>query len=192
MRLPLELLSSLDLSPTSRPQPPPLLLFPPQIYIVHTRPCRRLTITTVLPTRYRSPSLALPHTPSVAQSKLAIAQPTLRHTPGYAIRHPGERPIERCRFLHSRRSGMVQNRYQTNSSKRFQAGFSSLKKRKRTARRANRHPNRRADVTVSDRDESAALTTTIQIIAVATPTTKKNREESADAGRAREEALAEA
>lgn len=120
------------------------------------------------------------------------AQPALRHIPGYAIWHSGVRPIERCLFLHSRRLVTAQNRYQTNSSKRSQVGFSSLKKRKRRARKADHLPKRRVDATASDRDASKALKTSSRTTAVATLIAKKNEKKSADAERTRPEALAEA
>jgi hypothetical protein len=83
------------------------------------------------------------------------------------------------------------NRYPTSFSRKSQAVSSSQKRRKRKVKTVDHHPKRRVGTAVTDRNESAALKTTIQIIATATATTEKSRGgKSADAERAQEEALA--
>ena len=142
-------------------------------------------------TRYRSPSPSRTHRyASRCPITAATAEPALRHTPGFAIRYPGVRPIETCLFLHSKRSVTAPNRYQTNSSRKSQAVSSSQKTRRRAARRADHRPQRRAGAAVTVRDENAALKTTTQTTAATIRTRRSNEENSADAERVRQGALA--
>jgi hypothetical protein len=172
------------------------LLRPQEVYCFFTttfRGCRCQTPTTVLPTRYRSPSPSrIRRYGGCRPITAATVGPALRHTSGFAIRYPGVRPIETCLFLHSKRSVTAPNRYQTKFSRKFQAVSSSQKTKKRTARRADHRPKRRAGATVIVRDENAALRTATRTTAITIRTRRSSEEKSADAERARQGALVEA